>query len=52
LAQRFVLPGGEANYGAAMVTVVGTVLCFVIALSALGYLVRKERRGEGFVLSQ
>jgi SHS family lactate transporter-like MFS transporter len=52
LAQRFAFPGGGANYGAAMVTVVGTVLCFVIALSALGYLVRRERRDEGFVLSQ
>ncbi len=44
MAQRLVLPNGAHNFGAAMASVVGTVLVVVVVLSALGYLVRAESR--------
>ena len=47
-AQRFVLPGGAFNYGAAMAMVVVLVLACVVALTAIGYLVRREGREVAF----
>lgn len=47
-AQRFVLPGGAFNYGAAMAMVVALVLGCVVALTAIGYFVRREGREAAF----
>jgi SHS family lactate transporter-like MFS transporter len=49
LAQRMPLPNGALNYGGAMALVTAFVLASVIALAALGYLVKKENRTASFL---
>jgi MFS transporter, SHS family, lactate transporter len=48
LAAKAPLASGAPNYGGAMALVAGIVFAVAFALAALGYLVRKETRGEGF----
>lgn len=46
---HFALPGGGANYGAAMATIAAIVFASVIVLTAVGYAVKPERRDAAFV---
>ncbi len=49
LAQRMPLPSGVLNYGGAMALVTAFVLVSVVALAALGHLVKKENRAASFL---
>jgi SHS family lactate transporter-like MFS transporter len=48
-ALKFPLPGGGANFGKAMAIITLIALACVFVLTALGYLVRPERRHQDFL---
>ncbi len=48
MAQSHPLPGGAFDYAAAMATVTAGVLLCVVALTGIGYFVRRENRGAAF----
>ncbi|MBV9232393.1 MAG: MFS transporter, partial [Candidatus Eremiobacteraeota bacterium] len=50
-AQRFALAGHASNYSAAMAMVTAAVLACVVALTTLGYFVRREGREVSFTLT-